>query len=254
MRYVATGYRVIGIAINRTLFVGLVLNILITSMAVIIAPYIPTSQSDFISRDRTYNWAQRKNGLLRTINVDKFPGYLSNGSGAGWKRKLPYLNATKAISKCETRDLPNWAELSNARKTANASNKVYSQYFGELGFGWPAVCISSAWALGYKNYQLDIEYGLEQQYLGGKVPGLSESVFPLHIVWKGVIINTIFWALVGNGVMFIHYRMRKFRRVRSGNCPLCGYDIRGDFTSGCPECGWKRNDKDKEIESVKPSA
>ena len=25
-------------------------------------------------------------------------------------------------------------------------------------------------------------------------------------------------------------------------CPACGYDLRGDFSAGCPECGWRRED------------
>jgi len=30
------------------------------------------------------------------------------------------------------------------------------------------------------------------------------------------------------------------RRDRIGLCPNCSYDLRGDLTSGCPECGWNR--------------
>ena len=30
------------------------------------------------------------------------------------------------------------------------------------------------------------------------------------------------------------------RRRRRGWCPKCGYDIKGAFGEGCPECGWGR--------------
>lgn len=30
------------------------------------------------------------------------------------------------------------------------------------------------------------------------------------------------------------------RRERQGRCPKCGYDLKGNLTAGCPECGWNR--------------
>lgn len=30
------------------------------------------------------------------------------------------------------------------------------------------------------------------------------------------------------------------KRERAGHCPNCDYDLRGELSSGCPECGWKR--------------
>ncbi len=29
-------------------------------------------------------------------------------------------------------------------------------------------------------------------------------------------------------------------RRREGRCMKCGYDIKGEFERGCPECGWRR--------------
>ncbi len=29
-------------------------------------------------------------------------------------------------------------------------------------------------------------------------------------------------------------------RRREGKCMRCGYDIKGEFERGCPECGWRR--------------
>lgn len=43
---------------------------------------------------------------------------------------------------------------------------------------------------------------------------------------------------------FLAPRLRVYRRVRSGRCGRCGYDLRGIETGGCPECGsaMKRNE------------
>ena len=31
---------------------------------------------------------------------------------------------------------------------------------------------------------------------------------------------------------------RRSRRMKQGFCPECGYDLRGEFTRPCSECGW----------------
>jgi hypothetical protein len=31
-------------------------------------------------------------------------------------------------------------------------------------------------------------------------------------------------------------------KARRGRCLTCGYDLRGDFAAGCPECGWNRKE------------
>ena len=33
---------------------------------------------------------------------------------------------------------------------------------------------------------------------------------------------------------------RRRRRRQAGLCPLCSYDLKHDFRSGCSECGWKK--------------
>ena len=50
----------------------------------------------------------------------------------------------------------------------------------------------------------------------------------LSIVWVATIIPVSFQA----------------RASRSNHryCPRCKYDLRGELFSGCPECGWRRED------------
>ncbi len=35
---------------------------------------------------------------------------------------------------------------------------------------------------------------------------------------------------------------RRDRRLAPGHCQTCGYNLRGEFFAGCPECGWQRED------------
>ena len=59
--------------------------------------------------------------------------------------------------------------------------------------------------------------------------------------------DMLFWAaiwaiflgfFVGPATLRQEWRMR--RRMRRGYCPNCGYNLRKDFDTGCPECGWNR--------------
>jgi len=65
---------------------------------------------------------------------------------------------------------------------------------------------------------------------------------PLHPIWSGFAINTIFYATI-LFLPFAPFQVRKYLRVKRGLCIKCGYDLRGDFDSGCPECGLGREEE-----------
>ena len=60
----------------------------------------------------------------------------------------------------------------------------------------------------------------------------------------GLAANTGFF---GGIFLLTYYALRytrRFRRRRKGRCPNCAYDLKSDFSTGCPECGWNRTDTD----------
>lgn len=63
--------------------------------------------------------------------------------------------------------------------------------------------------------------------------------FPLMPIMPGLLGNTLIYAIVLSlpwmpGVV---KRFRGRRRVGRGHCPDCNYDLRGEFTKPCSECG-----------------
>ena len=66
------------------------------------------------------------------------------------------------------------------------------------------------------------------------------SMIPTHILWSGAIINTLVYAAVWFGLIIAPGAARRTVRRRRGRCVQCGYDLRGEFEKGCPECGWGR--------------
>lgn len=71
------------------------------------------------------------------------------------------------------------------------------------------------------------------------------AALPLRPIWPGLVIDTLLYAVLWHGLFLIWPRLRSYvrrekQRIEQGCCPLCGYDLRADFNSGCPECGWGR--------------
>ena len=73
------------------------------------------------------------------------------------------------------------------------------------------------------------------------------SVLPCRPIPFGFVVNSLLYAALAWMVFFgpfALYRHVKALQWRSKNCcPSCGYNLRGEFQSGCPECGWGRDVK-----------
>lgn len=68
----------------------------------------------------------------------------------------------------------------------------------------------------------------------------EKRLIPLSPLWPGFAINTVLYGLVLWLLTIGPLTMRRFIRRTKGLCPKCGYNLRGDFSCGCPECGWAR--------------
>ncbi len=69
----------------------------------------------------------------------------------------------------------------------------------------------------------------------------TTRALPLAPIWPGFAINTIFYAAI-LWLPFAPFQLRRYVRVKGGRCIKCGYDLRGDLSAGCPECGWRREE------------
>ena len=68
----------------------------------------------------------------------------------------------------------------------------------------------------------------------------SGRVLPVLPIWPGFAINTALYALAAMTIYGLWWiARRRIRRLR-GRCLSCGYDLRRDYSTGCPECGWRR--------------
>ena len=56
----------------------------------------------------------------------------------------------------------------------------------------------------------------------------------------GIFITGPLGFLLGTLAGAIREIAQSAKSNRRGHCIKCGYDLRGDFSGGCPECGWQR--------------
>lgn len=92
----------------------------------------------------------------------------------------------------------------------------------------------------------------KQDYRDYVLIGQKPIALPLGIIWPGFLINTLTFAAAWLAALLLGERAfraistrARFRRaLRRGTCPACRYDLLGDFSSGCPECGWNREAAD----------
>lgn len=66
--------------------------------------------------------------------------------------------------------------------------------------------------------------------------------FPASSTWYGTCPSWALLILAGllgtyPGVVFIRRPFRRARRLRNGWCLGCGYDLQGNISGVCPECG-----------------
>jgi hypothetical protein len=63
----------------------------------------------------------------------------------------------------------------------------------------------------------------------------------------------VLWLLL-SGVMFVVREFGRRYRRDPGRCASCGYDLRGNPTETCPECGTTKRDPAGRPSGLRPEA
>lgn len=113
----------------------------------------------------------------------------------------------------------------------------------ELAIGWPFLALSQ--------WQHEDQSGKVSRSVSLPTPAMFQSRFegmygqltglPVIPIWRGYLLDAVFYGLVWTVLLSALRHGRRYRRVLRGNCPLCRYDLRHDFSTGCPECGWRKS-------------
>ncbi len=103
--------------------------------------------------------------------------------------------------------------------------------------GWPVSCLYSE--ANWTKRTIVRGWPLAASRQSGNRWGSANLAIPLHPIWPGFAINTIFYAAIMWLVTLGPFAMRRVIRHKRGLCIKCGYDLRGSSTGEgcCPECG-----------------
>lgn len=118
-----------------------------------------------------------------------------------------------------------------ARRNAEQDNAKI-RLVGVSTWGWPAPVIES---YSYLPDGTPINW-IRRGVLRLKLLGQRRE-FPLIPVWSGQACYAGFWFVV---VVATRRSMRRYRdrwRARRGYCAACAYNLRGNTSGVCPECG-----------------
>jgi hypothetical protein len=96
---------------------------------------------------------------------------------------------------------------------------------GRVIAGWPCLALA----------------GYAAPPLGSSWTVRSDFPKPFAPIWPGFVIDTLFYAAIWGGLFFGFASAKRGIRRARGRCPECGYDLRGNLSAGCSECGWKRS-------------
>ncbi len=146
--------------------------------------------------------------------------------------------------------VPYWSKVSE-RPDPRDRDQLYApknflRY--ETAAGWPARSMmwftettDTAWAGGANDKAP--QWCIELSPDTSRSPAhLQRRGIPLLPIWPGFAINTVFYATILWLLTLGPFTARRMIRRNRGHCIKCGYDLRGDFSAGCPECGWQRED------------
>ena len=113
------------------------------------------------------------------------------------------------------------------------SNAAVSPPTGGQATNYPSLALSSSYV---------VTYGAPS------TASLLRPALPIRIAWQGFAADLAFYALALAALRWLIIRPWRLAvdvsRMRHGRCIACGYDLGYDFRAGCPECGWRRKDRE----------
>jgi len=159
------------------------------------------------------------------------------------------------IERCSDDDLrawmPDWSDFSPGPPTeadAAAMTTAKSAEVGEVAAGWPRLSFKGT-------YEVKFAAGGPVASVRGMMPypisNLHVISYPYTPLPSGMIVNTLFYAVLLSPCIHLYSLVRQTLRANRGCCEKCGYDLTGNTTGRCSECGAESADLKKSVQKMK---
>lgn len=146
--------------------------------------------------------------------------------------------------------IPSWVRV----ELSAAPNSAFARRLGTYiddACGWPLVCLSSQTCCTWENDRsvpvTTVRDGISLQPNTNRTPLHAHHsatwtwrVLPLRPIWLNFVYCILFYAAIAWFLFFGPGALRRWLRKRRNRCPRCGYDLRDNESSHCPECGDQR--------------
>jgi hypothetical protein len=167
---------------------------------------------------------------------DQLADYVENGLQNAPASALPYWTSLWE---------PGTVAAVRAAQSPNAGVWPNQQ---ELGAGWPFIALRALRRAQPMNatpravpWTGAIAAGQRSFPTGPRSSWVVDRQLPLIPVWRGLLLDTLFYALLLWLLAQALTRLRASRRARKNLCPTCAYDLRATPQHlPCPECGTPR--------------
>lgn len=145
----------------------------------------------------------------------------------------PVPDDVRADYPIEDYAIPSWAGMPDE---ATSERQIKT-----IAAGWPFLCLAGGYRakFAYTGGQKHLSYRSVNMIY--QVPvGFSSSrgLFPIGILWRGLLADTVLWGAPWWCALLIPALIRRRWRSKRNRCRACGYS-RAGLASGapCPECG-----------------
>lgn len=130
-------------------------------------------------------------------------------------------------------DVPDWVQVA-----PHSTDPDVVVFMISTAQGWPFRAVVSH----TRESLSGVQSGVRRSVLSHESLWISSGGhrFPLDPIPGGLFANLGIYVSVWYAVLSIFDLSRSHLRRYRGRCPLCTYDLAGDLTPGCTECGWNR--------------
>ena len=136
---------------------------------------------------------------------------------------------------------PRWGRIPEPSDLDHFPDPIAQPIWVQDAHGWPWLAVWCEWS----NSGVSLSPGVA--HLGGGIdltlhpPGpfdpFALRALPCRPIPAGLAADTFLFAFAWIVLLSTTQLIRTRLRLRRGHCPACGYDLAGNTTGVCPECG-----------------
>lgn len=127
------------------------------------------------------------------------------------------------------------------RRGSQASEAAELGIIVDRAWGWPMLAMRDELILRDSSRSRRFQ---TRRVLSGSPDLAAGRVLPLSPIWSGMVVNALFYSAVFWCGLRGAVAIRRLIRQKHGLCVKCAYDLSASTGLRCPECGWRRQEKD----------